>query len=46
MFETKTALNGNVILTVTDSHGMTVFCETVKAEDATEIGERAVVTAR
>ncbi len=46
MFETKTALNGNVVLTVLDSHGMTVFCETVKATDAEEIGERAVATAR
>jgi hypothetical protein len=42
MFEIKEALNGNVVLTVTDSRGTVVLHETVKAEDAEEIGERTV----
>lgn len=46
MFEIKAALNGNVLLTVTDSRGTVVLHETVKAEDAEEIGERTVEVIR
>lgn len=46
MFEIKEALNGNVLLTVTDSRGTVVLHETVKADDAETIGERILATVK
>jgi len=40
MFEIKEAIGDNVLLTVIDSNGNVVFHETVKIDEAEEIGER------
>lgn len=42
MFEIKEALNGNAVLTVTDSRGTVVLHETVRADEAEEIASRTL----
>lgn len=46
MVTTNNALNGNVVLTITDDRGNVVLHETVKAEDAEVIAENILRSLR